>query len=64
MSEDLDLTGKSRRTHDGDLREIRKLAEFCQRSPDQISEAQMRRWFLRLKNQQHFAAGSPSGFTK
>ncbi|GAB5441379.1 MAG: tyrosine-type recombinase/integrase [Fuerstiella sp.] len=58
MSEDLHLTGKAKRTHDGYLREIRKLAEFCQLPPDQISEAQMRRWFLHLKNQKHFAAGS------
>ncbi|MEQ9407373.1 MAG: hypothetical protein RIK87_06580 [Fuerstiella sp.] len=39
VSEDLYLTGKSRRTHDGYLREIRKLADYYQRSPDQISEA-------------------------
>jgi site-specific recombinase XerD len=58
MSEDLFLTGKSRRTHDGYLREIRKLADYCQRSPDQITEAQMRRYFLHLMNQRHFAAGS------
>ncbi|MEQ9408642.1 MAG: phage integrase N-terminal SAM-like domain-containing protein, partial [Fuerstiella sp.] len=58
MSEDLHLTGKAQGTHDGYLREIRKLADFCQRSPDQISEAQMRRYFLHLKNQRHFAAGS------
>lgn len=58
MSEDLQLTGKAKRTHDGYLREIRKLADYCQRSPDQITEAQMRRYFLHLKNQKHFAAGS------
>jgi site-specific recombinase XerD len=58
MSEDLHLTGKAKRTHDGYLREIRKLADFCQRSPDQISEAQLRRYFLHLKNQRQFAAGS------
>lgn len=58
MSEDLHLTGKSKRTHDGYLSEIRKLAEFCRRSPDRISEDQMRRYFLHLKNQRQFAAGS------
>ena len=58
MSEDLQLTGKAKRTHDGYLREIRKLADFCRQSPDRISEAQMRRYFLHLKNQRKFAAGS------
>ena len=58
MSDDLLLTSKARRTHDGYLREIRKLAEFCRRSPDQITEDQMRRYFLHLKSERHFAAGS------
>ncbi|MEQ9407305.1 MAG: hypothetical protein RIK87_06240 [Fuerstiella sp.] len=30
MSEDLHLTDKAKRTHDGYLREIRQLAEFCE----------------------------------
>lgn len=58
MSEDLQLTGKARRTHDGYLREIRKLADHYQLSPDRISEGQLRRYFLHLKNVKRFAEGS------
>lgn len=58
MSEDLQITGKRKRTHDGYLREIRKLADYCRLSPDEISEAQVRRYFLHLKNVKHFAEGS------
>jgi len=46
MSEDLHLGGMSQRTHEGYLRAVRKLADFCQRSPDQISEDQLRKYFL------------------
>ncbi len=58
MSEDLHLTGKGKRTHDGYLREIRKMADHCRTSPDDITEDQMRRYFLHLKNERNFAAGS------
>ena len=58
MSEDLQLTGKAKRTHDGYLREIRKLADHCRLSPDQITEQQVRTYFLHLKNERNFAAGS------
>ena len=51
MSEDLQVTGKGKRTHDGYLREIRKLAEYFRTSPITITEAQVRRYFLHLKNE-------------
>ena len=58
MSDDLQITGKGERTHDGYLREIRKMADHCGTAPDSISEEQMRRYFLHLKNERNFAAGS------
>ena len=58
MSEDLQLRSKAKRTHDGYLREIRKLAEHYRLSPDRISEQQLRTYFLYLRNERHFAAGS------
>lgn len=58
MSEDLQLASKAKRTHDGYLREIRKLADHFQTSPDHVSEAQLRTYFLHLRNERHFAAGS------
>ncbi len=58
MSEDLHLAGMARRTHEGYLRAVRTLADFCQRTPDQISEDQLRKYFLHLKNDRQFASGS------
>lgn len=58
MSEDLSLGGMSERTHEGYLRAVRKLADFCQQSPDKITESQLRKYFLHLKNDRKFASDS------
>jgi len=58
MSDDLHLTGKAQRTHDGYLRAVRKMADYCKCSPDRISEQQLRRYYLYLKNDCRFACGS------
>ena len=58
MSEDLQLTGKAPRTVSGYLRAIRQLADFCQATPDTITETQLRQFFLHLKNDRGFAYGS------
>lgn len=43
MSDDLQITGKAPRTHNGYLRAVRQLAEFAKTQPDQITEAAPRR---------------------
>jgi len=58
MSDDLHLAGVGKRTHDGYLRAVRQLADYCQTTPDQITEDQLRRFFLHLKNERKFATGS------
>lgn len=58
MSEDLHLAGMSERTHEGYLRAVRKLADFCRTSPDKITENQLRRFFLHMKNELHYAHGT------
>ena len=58
MNEDLQLAGMSKRTVHGYLRAVRQLADYCKRKPDKISEAQLRRYFLYLKNEKEFAYGS------
>ena len=58
FSEDLQLAGFAKRTFDGYLREIRKLADHCQCSPEHISESQLRKYFLHLKNVKHYAEGT------
>lgn len=58
MSDDLHLAGMSQRTHDGYLRAVRQLADYCQQPPDRVSEQQLRQYFLHLKNERQFATGS------
>jgi site-specific recombinase XerD len=58
MADDLHLGGMSQRTHDGYLRAVRQLADYCRTAPDKIREAQLRRYFLFLKNEKKFAYGS------
>jgi len=58
MSEDLRLGGMSERTHAGYLRAVRKLADYCQASPDKVSEDQLRRFFLHMKNELNYAYGT------
>jgi hypothetical protein len=58
MSEDLHLGGMSQRTHAGYLRAVRKLADYCQTSPDKITEDQLRRFFLHMKNELNYAYGT------
>lgn len=58
MAEDLHLAGMSERTHAGYLRAVRQLADYCQCAPDKITEDQLRRYFLHLKNERNFAQGS------
>lgn len=58
MSDDLDLAGLSQRTREGYLRAVRQLADFCRRPPEKITENQLRKFFLHLKNEKHFASGS------
>lgn len=58
MSDDLHLAGLAERTHSGYLRAVRQLADFCETSPAKITEPQLRRYFLHLKNDRHFATGS------
>ena len=50
--------GVSQRTHDGYLLAVRQLADYGKASPDQLSEDQLRQFFLHLKNDRKFAYGS------
>ena len=50
MSQDLQLRGMAKRTHDGYLREVRKLACYYKTPPDQLSEWQVGDYLLHLIN--------------
>ena len=58
MNEDLQLAGMSKRTVHGYLRAVRQLADWAKTRPGNITEAQLRRYFLYLKNEKQFAYGS------
>jgi len=58
MSQDLHLGGMSKRTHQGYLRSVRQLADYCKCRPDEITEDQLRKFFLHLKIDREFASGS------
>lgn len=58
MSQDLQLRGMAKRTHDGYLREVRKLACYYNTPPDQLTEQQVGEYLLHLINDCEFAPGS------
>jgi integrase/recombinase XerD len=58
MRADLQLAGLSERTQEAYLRSVRQFAEYVGRPPDQITEAEFRRYFLFLKNEKRFAPAS------
>ena len=51
MIEDMQLRGLSERTQGSYVRAVRQLAEYYGRSPDQLSEEELRQYFLYLKNE-------------
>ncbi|MFZ5534576.1 MAG: tyrosine-type recombinase/integrase [Patescibacteria group bacterium] len=50
MMEDMQLHGFAKRTQDSYLRAVRQLAEYYNKPPDQISEEELRQYYLYLKN--------------
>ena len=55
MLQDLQLAGLSERTQEAYLRAVRKLAAHYGQAPDQLTEAQVRDYFLYLKNDKKFS---------
>ena len=55
MIEDLQLRGLSERTQEMYVRAVRQLAEHYHKSPDQITEEELRDYFLYLKNVKHYS---------
>jgi integrase/recombinase XerD len=58
MIEDLQLRGLSQNTQRAYVRVVRQLADHYGKSPDHISEEEMRRYFLFLKNDKQVAANT------
>jgi len=55
MIECLQLRGLSERTQDSYVRAVRQLAEHYHKSPDLLSEEELRQYFLYLKNIKHYS---------
>ncbi len=50
MIEDMQLRGFSERTQEAYVRAVRQLAKHYHKSPDQINEEELRKYFLHNKN--------------
>src|SRR4030095_10107686 len=55
MIECLQLRGLSERTQESYVRAVRQLAEHYHKSPDLITEEELRQYFLFLKNVKHYS---------
>ena len=55
MLEDLQLRGLSERTQELYVNAVRQLAEHYHKSPDRITEEELRDYFLSLKNVRHYS---------
>jgi len=58
MLQDLQLAGKAERTQESYLRSVRKFAQWLDKSPDQASENDLRRYLLFIKNDQQWEGNS------
>ena len=55
MIESLQLRGMSERTQEAYLRAVRQLAQHYKKSPDLVSEEELRQYFLHMKNVKKYA---------
>jgi site-specific recombinase XerD len=58
MIEDMQLRGLAEKTQDSYIRAVRQLAEYYDKSPDQISEEELRQYFLYLKNKKRVSSSA------
>jgi integrase/recombinase XerD len=58
MIEDMQLRGLSARTRDSYVRVVRQLAEYYGKSPERISEAELRQYFLYLQTEKQVSAST------
>jgi integrase/recombinase XerD len=58
MIEDMQLHGLAAKTQDAYVRAVKQLAEHYHKSPDVITEEELRQYFLYLKNDKHASAST------
>ncbi len=65
MIEDLQLHGYADKTQESYLRAVSQLSEYCNKPPDQITEDELRGYFLYLKNEKGASRSSlPGSFVR
>ncbi|MFH1328206.1 MAG: site-specific integrase, partial [Candidatus Bathyarchaeota archaeon] len=55
MTEDLQLRGMSQRSQEMYVRAVRQLAEHYRKSPDKITEEELRDYFLYVRNEKKWS---------
>jgi len=58
MIEDMQLRGLAERTQESYVRSVRQLAEYYGKSPEQVSEEELRQYFLYLQNERKVSAST------
>src|SRR5262245_52762370 len=58
MIEDMQLRGLAQRTQESYVSAVRGLVEYYGKSPDKLSESELRQYFLYLKNEKKAAAST------
>jgi len=58
MIEDMQLQGYAAKTQDGYVCAVKQLAEHYHKSPDLITEEELRQYFLYLKNDKRLSAST------
>jgi site-specific recombinase XerD len=58
MIEDMQLRGLAERTQDSYVRSVRQLAEYYGKSPEQVSEAELRQYFLYMQKERQVSAST------
>ena len=61
LMEDMDMKGFSVKTQMSYVRAVAALATFCNRSPDQISDVELRSYFVHLKVKRKLARQTVTG---
>lgn len=58
MIEDMQLRGLAERTQDSYVRSVRQVGEYYHKSPAQVSEAELRQYFVYLQNEKQVSAST------
>ena len=64
MIEDMQLAGLNPRTQESYSRSVRQLIDFCKKSPNEITDIEIRNYFLYVKNEKKWASTSSANLRR